>query len=986
MSKTSAFSQTNGLEIAVIGMSGRFPGSRTVEQFWQNVRGGVESVTFFSDRELEDSGHSAAELRDPNYVKARGVLEDIDLFDASFFGFSPKEAEIADPQQRIMFECAWEALENSGYCPGTYKGRIGVYAGLSISSYLLVELLTNFELRKSTSALQLLLGNDKDHLATRISYKLNLKGPSVTVQTACSTSLVAVHLACQSLLSGECDIALAGGASIAVPHQVGYYYQEGGILSPDGHCRAFDARSQGTVSGSGAGIVALKRLADALADGDCIRAVIKGSAINNDGAVKVGYTAPSETGQAEAIRAAQFMAEVGPETISYVEAHGTATALGDPIEIKALTQAFRSGTDKKNFCAIGSLKTNVGHLDAAAGVAGLIKTTLALEHKEIPPSLHFEKPNPKIDFAESPFFVNAKLTPWETGGGPRRAGVSSFGIGGTNAHVVMEEAPEFGPAGKGRDWQLLVLSAKTETALETSTLRLVEHLKQHPQLNFHDVAHTLQVGRSSFNHRRMLVCRDAEDVVSALESTDAHRSVDAFQESHNRPVVFMFPGQGTQYVNMAAELYSHEPVFRKHLDACCDLLEPHLKLDLRQLLFPPAERAAEAARELEQTCFTQPALFVVEYALAQMWMAWGVRPQAFIGHSIGEYVAACLSGVFTLEDALRLVTARGRMIQNLAEGAMLAVPLGEREVQPLLNGQLSLAAVNGAASCVISGSVEAIEELEQRLNESRQNSRRLHTSHAFHSALMDPIIESFTAQVSAVKLSAPQIPYLSNVTGDWITATEATAPDYWAKHLRQTVRFADGLSKLLQDADNVLLETGPGTTLTTLAKNHPERTETLVTIASLPHPRAGEPDVEFVTRSLGELWLAGVEIDWTAYHAGEPRRRTPLPTYPFERQRYWISGRRQALTTNTAAVSPVDANGPDDWFYVPLWKEAAAPAAKAETKATGEAATWLAFIDEGRLGQQLVRMLSIPLARMTTTLCFRNCPPLLPRRFCTCGT
>jgi phthiocerol/phenolphthiocerol synthesis type-I polyketide synthase E len=906
MSNAAALSQTNGLEIAVIGMSGSFPGSRTVEQFWRNVRDGVESITFFSDRELEASGHDAAQLRDPSYVKARGALEDIEMFDASFFGFSPREAEITDPQQRLMLECAWEALESGGYDPATYKGRIGVYAGVSISTYLLVELLSNSELLKSTTALQLLLGNDKDHVSTRISYKLNLKGPSVTIQTSCSTSLVAVHLACQSLLSGECDIALAGGASIGVPHRVGYYYQEGGILSPDGHCRAFDARGQGTVSGSGAAIVALKRLADALSDGDCIRAVIKGSAINNDGSLKVGYTAPSETGQAEAIRAAQFMAEVEPETITYIEAHGTATALGDPIEIKALTQAFRAGTDKKNFCAIGSVKTNIGHLDAGAGVAGLIKTTLALEHREIPPSLHFEKPNPKIDFADSPFFVNAKLTPWETNGLPRRAGVSSFGIGGTNAHVIVEEAPAFGPTGKGRDWQLLVLSAKTETALETLTLQLVEHLKQHPQLNFHDVAHTLQVGRGSFKHRRMLACRDAEDAISALGQTDARRSVDAFREIQRRPVVFMFPGQGTQYVNMAAELYSSEAVFRKHIDACCELLEPLLKLDLRQLLFPRAERAADAARELEQTCFTQPALFVVEYALAQMWMAWGVRPQAFIGHSIGEYVAACLSRVFTLEDALRLVAARGRMIQSLAGGAMLAVPLGEREVLPLLGDQLSLAAVNGASSCVVSGSVEAIEELQERLNESGQSSRRLHTSHAFHSSLMNPIIESFTAQVRAVKLNPPHIPYLSNVTGDWITAHEATAPGYWAKHLRQTVRFADGLGKLLKDPDNVLLETGPGTTLTTLARRHPERTEALVAIATLPHPRGGETDVEFVTKSLGQLWLAGVEIDWTAYHAAEQRRRVPLPTYPFERQRYWISGRKQAQKTNTAQASPVN--------------------------------------------------------------------------------
>lgn len=934
-------SQTNGLEIAVIGMSLRFPGSRTVEQFWQNLRDGVESITFFSDGELEASGHSASLLRDPNYVKARGVLEEIDLFDASFFGFSPREAEIADPQQRLMLECAWEALESSGYYPANYKGRIGVYAGVSLSTYLFVELLSNAEVRKSTNALQLLLGNDKDHIATRTAYKLNLKGPSVTIQTSCSTSLVAVHLACQSLLSGECDIALAGGASIPVPHRDGYYYQEGGILSPDGHCRAFDARGKGTVGGSGVGLVALKRLADAIADGDCIRAVIKGSAINNDGAVKIGYTAPSETGQAEAIRAAQFMAEVEPETISYVEAHGTATTLGDPIEIKALTHAFRAGTDKKNYCAIGSVKSNFGHLDAAAGVAGLIKTTLALEHKEIPPSLHFETPNPKINFADSPFFVNKNLSPWKNGNGPRRAGVSSFGIGGTNAHVIVEEAPAFESSDKGRDWQLLVLSAKTETALETQTSRLVEYLKQNPQLNFADVAHTLQIGRGSFDHRRMFVCRDSEDAISALEQ---HRSVDAFQEAHNRPVIFMFPGQGTQYVNMAAELYRHEPVFREHVDTCCEQLKPILKLDLRHLLFPTPERADEAARELAQTCFTQPALFVVEYALAQTWMAWGVRPHAFIGHSIGEYVAACLSGVFTLEDALKLVAARGRMIQDLAGGAMLAVPMAERDVLPLLNEELSLAAVNSSSSCVISGTVEAIEELQQQLTESGKNSRRLHTSHAFHSASMDPIIESFTAQVKTVKLNAPQIPYLSNVTGNWITAQEATAPDYWAKHLRQTVRFADGLSKLLKDPNNVLLETGPGTTLTTFAKGHIDRTESLATIASLPHPRAGESDFEFVTKSLGQLWLAGVEIDWAAYHAGEQRRRIPLPTYPFERQRYWISGRPQTTS---------NVSGPDDWFYVPLWKEAAAPSAKA----IDEDAVWLAFVDESRLSQQLVESL-----------------------------
>ncbi|OAD19106.1 polyketide synthase type I, partial [Candidatus Thiomargarita nelsonii] len=623
--KTSEVSSSK--DIAIVGMSCRVPGADDVETFWQNLRDGVESITFFSDEELLSEGINPTLLNNPNYVKANPVLEGIELFDADFFGYSPREAEIMDPQQRLFLECAWEAIENTGYDVDRLRGKVGVYAGVKRSTYLLDNLYPNRDLRKSVGTFQLMIANEKDGLSTRTSYKLNLKGPSVSVQTACSTSLVAVHLACQSLLNGECDMALAGGVSVRARQKGGYLYQEDMIMSPDGHCRAFDAKAQGAVFGNGVGIVVLKRLDQALIDGDCIHAVIKDSAINNDGASKVGYTAPGVDGQVAVI--AEAMRNIDPETITYVETHGTGTTLGDPIEIAALTQAYQSHTQKNGFCAIGSVKTNVGHLDTAAGVTGLIKTVLALKHKMLPPSLHFEQPNPKIDFANSPFFVNATLSEWKSDGASRRAGVSSFGIGGTNAHVVLEEAPEQLPVisyqqKKGdtcRPWQLLVLSAKTSPALETATTNLAEHLKQHPEINFADVAYTLNIGRKVFEHRRMLVCRTVDEATETLSTLDPKGLFTQVQEHKARPVVFMFSGQGSQYVNMALELYQLEPRFREQVDQCAEILKPHLNLDLRNVLYPHAEQIAEAEKQLEQTAITQPALFVIEYALAQLWMA-----------------------------------------------------------------------------------------------------------------------------------------------------------------------------------------------------------------------------------------------------------------------------------------------------------------------------------------------------------------------------
>ena len=971
-------SNTDELEdesVAIIGLSGRFPGAKNIDEFWHNLKNGVESISFFSDHELLSSGIDPALLADTHYVKAKGILDNVAEFDAAFFGFNPREAEMLDPQQRLFLECACEALESAGYDSKTYSGVIGVYGGVGSNTYLLENLYANPELRKTVGGYQMLIGNDKDFLCTRVSYKLNLSGPSVTVQTACSTSLVAVVMGCQSLLDYQCDMVLAGGVSISLPIKSGYLYQEGMIMSPDGHCRAFDAKAQGTVGGNGVGIVVLKRLEDALNDGDTIHAVIKGAAINNDGASKIGYTAPSVDAQARVIVEALTLADVSPETLSYVEAHGTGTPLGDPVEMAALNQAFRAQTDKKGYCAIGSLKTNIGHLDAAAGVAGLIKTVLALKHQLLPPSLHFETPNPKLDLANSPFYVNAKLSDWQTHDFPRRAAVSSFGIGGTNAHVVLEEAPKPASDIDKRPWQLLLLSAKTDSALETATTQLLEHLKQHPDLNLADVAYTYQVGRHVFDHRCMLVCQTLEDAVTALETREAKRIISHTLEDDEEPsVVFMFSGQGAQYVNMGLELYQTERVFSECVDRCAEFLQPYLELDLRAVLYPtvqispkpplgngevqPIEKIdffnleREGKGDLKQTAMAQPALFVIEYALAQLWMAWGVQPKAMIGHSIGEYVAACLAGVFTLEEALVLVATRGRLMQSVAPGAMLAVPLSEQDIRPLLNQNLDLSAINVPDQCVISGTQDAIEQFSAQLAEQGLECQRLQTSHAFHSEMMSPILTRFLEQVQKIPLKLPQIPFLSNVTGTWITGTDATSPDYWAKHLRQTVRFAAGLQHVLKQPHPLLLEIGPGRTLSTFAKRHPDNTGQLV-LTSLRHPKDEQSDSAFLLNTLGQLWMADVAINWSGFYADEQRQRLPLPTYPFERQRYWVEPTRQAETHKTDLLHKKPDIG--DWFYIPSWKRTAPQIYNAN--ALTESSCWLVFLDECGLGDQLVKRL-----------------------------
>ena len=942
----------DGSEVAIIGMTCRFPGAGNVDEFWRKLREGAESISFFSDEELQPSGVDPAALDSPNYVKAAPVLDDVEMFDASFFGITPAEAEIMDPQQRIFLEGAWQALESAGYNPETYAGAVGVFAGSRPNTYL-YNLFTNPELVASLGAFQIGLGNDLAFLTTRVSYKMDLRGPSYSIHTACSTSLVAVHMACASLLVDECQMALAGGIAVNVPQKTGYLYHPGSVMSPDGHCRAFDAEAQGTIFGSGVGIVVLKRLADALADGDHIHAIIKGTACNNDGAAKASFSAPGVNGQAAVIADALANGGVKPETISYVEAHGTGTQLGDPIEIRALAKAFASRKGDHR-CAIGSVKSNLGHLDSAAGIASLIKTTLALEHKLLPPSLNVQQPNPKIGFENTPFYVNTALSEWDAPE-PRRAGVSSFGIGGTNAHVVMQEAPPPEPPSASRPWQLLTISAKTSAALERATANLAQFFQQHSDSDLADAAYTLQVGRKAFNHRRMLVCRDSEDAANAIRTLDPQRVFTDGGEKSKKPVVFMFPGQGTQYVNMCLELYGHEPVFREHVDSCSELLKPHLQGDLRTALYPGDSGDEDAARELNQTRITQPALFVIEYALAQLWMSCGVAPDAMIGHSIGEYVAACLAGVMTLEEALSLVSARGRLMQATADGAMLAVSLNAAELSGMLSEELSLAAINGENQCVLSGRIANIDATEAELKARGIQTRRLQTGQAFHSAMMDGALERFVEEVKKVRLRPPQMRYLSNVTGDWISDGEATDAGYWARHLRQTVQFASGLDEIARMGACILIEVGPGQTLKGLAGRYLKSSEVQMALASLP----ARPDheLEHFTTSLGKLWLAGVEIDWNKYHASERRHRIPLPTYPFERQRYWIDMKAPGQGKPLPQAGLNKKADIADWFYSPSWKRSSQPNSNGLEDQSQSPGCWVIFAGESRLSSAIARQL-----------------------------
>ncbi len=911
--------------IAIVGMSGRFPGANDVDQLWTNLAHGVESIAILTQEEMRAAGIPEAISKLPGYVNASPVMDGIDQFDAHFFGFSARDAALTDPQHRVFLETAWQALEDAGYDPERYPGLVGVFGGCELSSYL-GHLYQNLESLKYIDGMQLMVTNDKDHLCTQVSYRLNLRGPSVAVQTTCSTSLVAVALACESLQHRRCDMALAGGVTVKVPQRGGYFYVAGSILSPDGHCRPFDAQAQGTIVGSGVGLVVLKRLGDAVEAGDNIRAVILGVGINNDGNDKVGYTAPSTRGQAAAIRAAHRSAGVDAESIGYVEAHGTGTILGDPIELSALTEVFRESTSRRGFCGIGSAKSNFGHLSCAAGVTGLIKTVLALENQAIPPTVHYTAPNPAIDLASSPFYVTTRLRRWDRNGAPRRAGVSSFGVGGTNVHVILEEAPQRAERPDQRSHQVFTISARSEVALNEASKRLAEHLGAHPEMNLADAAYTLHLGRRFFKHRRAMVVTSEERdrLADALWSPDKLPAVTAAE----RAVVFLFPGQGSQYPGMAAGLYKSEPVVRRAVDRCARLLKPMLDTDLKKLLFPSRRDRHGAAEALKNTKWAQPALFTVGYALAELWNFWGVKPSAMIGHSVGEYVAATLAGVMSLEDALTVIARRGQLISKMPRGSMLAVISPVADLERFVDGQISIAAVNAPGFAVLSGPDAAMDRVEKELGKENVPVRRLHTSHAFHSSMMDPILDEFEDLVSRIKLSAPAKRFVSTLTGNW-AGEDVTKSDYWSRQVRQPVRFADGMRTLMGCGDLVgknpiCIEAGPGNTLSTFTKEIANGRASLC-LQSLPGPGSRRSDTEETLNALGQLWENGVEVDWEAFHRTEQRSRVSLPTYPFERQTYWVG-------TNASANSE-ETRDPFNWFYRAVWREEPLPASKTTTLA-----------------------------------------------------
>jgi acyl transferase domain-containing protein/thioesterase domain-containing protein/acyl carrier protein len=946
--------------IAVIGMSGRFPGAPSVATFWQNIREGRETIRCFTETELLAAGERPELLRDPAYVKACGYLDDIDKFDAAFFGISPRDAAVFDPQHRLFLECASEAFEDAGYVGAKISGPVAVFAASGASEYFTYNLVTNEEVLRSIGAWLLRhTGNDPNFLATRVSYELDLGGPSMNVQTACSSSIVAVHLACQSLLNGECDVALAG-ASTVYPEQLGYVYRQGEILSPDGHCRPFDAQAGGTVMASAVGCVILKRLSDAVRDGDCIRAVIRGSALNNDGSDKVGYLAPSVGGQARVIAEAIDLAGVAPEDISYIEAHGTGTLIGDPIEIAALVQAFGPEVQEQS-CAIGSVKSNIGHAGEAAGMCSLIKVICALEHRELPPSLHFQTPNPQADLSNSPFFVNASLRPWLVAPGKKRiAGVTGLGAGGTNAHIILEEAPSrSSPARRDPEAQLLLLSSRSSAALEAASGNLARHLRAHPEQPLDQVAFTLMAGREAFEFRRALVATDAVSAAAQLEAADAQRVSTGRAVREPISTVFLFPGGGAQYAGMGADLYAKEPVYREAVDACLSVVQPLLRVDLRRLLFPPGDELAESSKQLESPSLALPALFAVEYALAMLLQSWGVVPAALIGHSAGEYAAACISGVFTMPEAISLVALRGMLFEKLPRGAMLSVALPEEQVRTRLGSELSLAAVNGPSLCVASGPLNAIAQLESQLAADEIEHARIHIDVAAHSSMLEPILSEFERFCRPIALQKPKIPVVSNLTGTWITDAEATDPAYWVRHLRNTVRFDQGARTLLASGSRALLEVGPGRTLASLCRQQPKKAAVVAT--ALRHPNEAACDVTFLKEAMGRLWAAGIEIDPTRFFGRASQRRVSLPTYPFERQRYWIDKGVQAAPS-TALIRRPDL---DQWFAAPSFLRAASskPLPAEELRKP-----WLVLTDDSPLAKAIVKRLRASGARVSTVV------------------
>jgi len=928
-------------DVAIIGLDCRFPGASNYHQFWENLKAGVESIRFFSDEELKQAGVPESDYLHERYVAAASLIEGADCFDHAFFGFSPSEAALMDPQQRVYLESAWHALEDAGYGRSSGRGLTGVWAGSAMNSYLLRNLLNNND-KLSASEYQIMILNDKDYLATRAAFKLDLQGPATTVQSACSTSLVAVHMASQALINGECDMALAGGVCVRVPFINGYHYQEGMILSPDGHCKPFDADAKGTLGGNGVGNIVLKRMSDAIADGDTIRAVIRGSAVNNDGANKVGFTAPSIDGQAECIAEAMSMAGVEPTDYVYLEAHGTGTQLGDPIEIAALKKAFSEfnpfGDDSTEYqyCAVGSVKSNFGHLDAAAGIAGLIKSVLVLQHQAIPATLNFKSDNPALGLDSSPFYINDQFRDLKSHFQPLVAGVSSFGIGGTNAHVIIEEAPAIQvaqPEIKGSH-HILRLSAKSPMALDRLRVQFVRFLDLEDTASIEDICFTLDKGREHFAFRQAIVCQDKVGAAQQLKSSTFNSSVCHVDDSDSRlsQVVFMFPGQGAQYPKMCLALYESDLVFAKVIDECCLIASKTSGINLKHALFSADQH------EIDRTEIAQPLLFITEYALAQVWISKGFKPDAMIGHSLGEITAACLAGVFSLNDAIHLVCERGRMMQSLPEGDMLAVKISEADAQTYLSSDLSLAGINGDCQCVFSGSKKAIDALIL----SFPDAQRLNTSHAFHSQMQLPMVDAFTALLDSLSLSSPHLAWVSNMTGDWVTIEQAQSTQYWLDHILNPVRFSDGVACLQSAGYRIFLECGPGNVLTNLVRRNLEVTDlqdqpvndwVFAGSLALCHQSINADLV--LHNNVAKLWINGVNIDPNLGLPSGPankdqpseqnikvNRRVPMPGYSFESGRCWINAPDQGALRLTESDTSID---PKDWFYTPTWQRQRLP-------------------------------------------------------------
>ncbi|WP_368929690.1 beta-ketoacyl synthase N-terminal-like domain-containing protein [Bacillus pumilus] len=915
-------------DIAIVGMAGRFPGASSLEDFWQRLVNGEEMIHFFTEEELKKAGLDASVYQHPNFIGAKGRLQEIEGFDADFFNYSAREAELMDPQFRLLHECAWEALEDAGCDPDRMAGNIGVYTGTSPNHEWLTRFAHQMEATEQFSAMLL---NDREFFSTQLSYKLNLHGPSVTMQTACSTSLVNIGMACQALLNEECDAALAGGVTVSSPENIGYIYQDGMIQSKDGHCRPFDQEASGTIFGDGAGIVLLKRYEDAVRDGNPIHAVIKGVGVNNDGSRKAGFTAPSVEGQAEVLKETYEKSGIDPASIGYVEAHGTGTKMGDPIEVSALSQVFK-GTDPLTI-PIGSVKSNVGHLNSAAGIAGLFKAILALQHKTIPPTIHYESPNQEIPFKDTPFFVNQKALYWKEADGPRRAGVSSFGIGGTNAHMIIEEGLQTKKKPASNQKQLLVLSAKTDTALAEMTERLKQYVIQHPQVPLEDIAYTLRYGRKQFPYRKAIVLASADEW---MQQKQLETSV--FRSKKWRKATFMFSGQGAQYAGMMRGLYDAEPVFKWEVDRCFKYVMETEQVDLKSIVFCEDE----TNEDITKTSNAQPLLFIFEYALAKLLQHSGVEPESMIGHSIGEYVAACLSGVFSLESALTLVMARGRLMQDMEKGAMLSVQLPEAELVSMIDESLSVAAVNAKDLCVVSGREEHIATFEKKLQDKGIITRHLHTSHAFHSYMMEPMLEAFQQIVEKIELHEPAIPFVSNVTGTWATSEDVMTASYWTNHLRGTVRFHEGLSQLLSDEVRALIEVGPGNSLTALAKRHENKESQHDVLNMVRHTREQADDHAYFLKRIGELWAGGYEVKAQQHPTQEERQLVSLPTYPFERKRYWIEAGKPA-SPQLSAPKETKKKEMEEWFYLPSWEQQPLkPVFEEET----EEQTWLIFREQ----------------------------------------